>query len=335
LILFAETALVVFAIVPPSYRVAAIFFNGLPLGAIWGLVFGFLEGRRTSEILGAGLSCSYIVASGFVKTAGLWVKVDLGVSEAWMPAITGLMFLPIFLITVWALNQMPPPSQQDLRARTPRKPMYGKERVAFIKRFFPGLLALTGLYFFLTAYRDFRDNYAIDIWTELGMGDKPEILTQTELPIALAVMLTLAVLYLVKDNRLGLLFTHFIMFAGAALVGVATLLYDVGLYGPVTWMILVGLGLYLAYVPYGCVLFDRLIAATGVVATAVFMIYVTDAAGYVGSIGIILYKNFGYSDMSKLAFFRYFSYFTAVFCAVCFAVSAAYFARKSRSSPTT
>ena len=45
-------------------------------------------------------------------------------------------------------------------------------------------------------------------------------------------------------------------------------------------MILNGLGVYLAYVPYGSVLFDRLIASTGVVSTAVFAIYVADFIGY-------------------------------------------------------
>jgi hypothetical protein len=69
--------------------------------------------------------------------------------------------------------------------------------------------------------------------------------------------------------------------------------------------------LYLAYVPYGCVLFDRLIAATGVVATAVFMIYVTDAFGYVGSVGVLLFKNFGHAEVGWLDFLVGFSWVTA------------------------
>jgi hypothetical protein len=73
-----------------------------------------------------------------------------------------------------------------------------------------------------------------------------------------------------------------------------------------------------------------MIAALGVVATAVFMIYVTDAAGYVGAIIVMLYKDFGARDMQWLEFFRYFSYFTAVFCAVCFLFSARYFDRRSK-----
>ena len=45
-----------------------------------------------------------------------------------------------------------------------------------------------------------------------------------------------------------------------------------GTIGPATWMILLGLGLYAAYVPHGRILFDRLIAMAGAVATAWFFL---------------------------------------------------------------
>lgn len=332
LIGFAHLALLIFAVVPPKLRVVAIFFNGVPLGAVWGLVFGFLEGRRVSEILGAGLSVSYIVASGAVKSVGKYMVDIAGLSEAWMPAAVGLMFLPLFLLAVWGLQQLPPPSAEDEAARVRREPMNGKQRWAFLREFAPGLIALTGLYFFLTAYRSFRDDFAVEIWAALGQGDKPAILAWSELPIALGVLIALGALYLVRDNRLGLAFAHLLMTTGTVLIGVATLMFDAGVIGGTVWMITVGLGLYLAYVPYGCVLFDRMIAALGVVATAVFMIYVTDAAGYIGSIIVMLYKDFGQKGMSWLEFFRIFSYFTAVFCTACFVLSAVYFDRRAKAA---
>src|SRR5437588_12678790 len=104
------------------------------------------------------------------------------------------------------------------------------------------------------------------------------------------------------------------MASGAALIGVGTLLFDAGVIPPMPWMIRVGLGLYLGYVPYGCVLFDRMIAALGTVATAVFLIYISDAVAYGGSVGIVLYKVLGQADISKLQFFRYFSYAMSAVC---------------------
>ena len=88
MILLAELSLLLFAVLPNNLKVVAIFFNGLPLGMVWGLVVLYLEGRRTSEMLLAGLSCAYIVASSSVKVVGSWI-MNSGVSEFWMPFAVG------------------------------------------------------------------------------------------------------------------------------------------------------------------------------------------------------------------------------------------------------
>lgn len=329
LILWAEGALLLFAVLPPGGKVLAIFLNGLPLGAVWGIVFSFLEGRQSSELLGAGLSCSYIVASGFVKSAGKGL-MEAGVAESWMPAATGAMFLPVFLLAAYALSLLPAPTAQDAKLRSLRQPMRAKERKAFARRYWPGLVLLIATYLFLTSYRDFRDNYAAEIWKEVGMGDSAVIFTKTELPIAAVVMVILGLLYLIRDNRRGLAAAYGIMIAGSVLVGLSTLLFDLGVVGPTWWMTLVGLGLYMGYVPYGCVLFDRKIAALQTVATAVFLIYISDAVAYGGSVVAVLYKQLGEPQTSWLQFFRGFSYLTSAVCTLALLGSAVYFMRETK-----
>jgi hypothetical protein len=78
------------------------------------------------------------------------------------------------------------------------------------------------------------------------------------------------------------------------------------------------------------VLFDRLIAAVGSVATAGFLITAADAFGYLGSVALLLYKSFGQAKRSWLEFFLGFSYATAFLCAALFVVSAAYFWLRTR-----
>lgn len=327
-------ALLLFAVIPKPYNAICLFFNGLPLGMVWGLVFGFLEGRRLSEVLGAGLSASYIVASGFVKTIGKMV-VDAGVSEFWMPFVVGGIFALPMLFFVTLLSALPPPTEADIAARTERVPMDGPARKKFFMTYLPGLLPLVLLYILLTAYRDFRDNFAVEIWAALGYGESPEIMTTSELPIAFGVLLVLAFIMVFKDNRTALIVVHIIMAAGTALIGISTLLWQMEIIGPAPWMIAVGLGLYIGYVPYGCVLFDRLIAAVGSVATAGFLIYVTDAFGYLGSVALLLYKNFGHAELSWLDFFVGFSWATAIVCTTCFVISMGYFARKTKTVAPT
>lgn len=133
LIVWAELALLLFAIVPPHLKIVAIFMNGFPLGMVWGMVVSYLEGRCTSELLLAGLSCSFIVSSGTVKDIGKFVMNQYGVNEYWMPAITGLLFLPLYLISVYLLNKIPHPTEVGEDARVQREPMDASMRFAFVR----------------------------------------------------------------------------------------------------------------------------------------------------------------------------------------------------------
>lgn len=331
LIVIAELALALFAVTPAPWSAVWLFVNGLPLGMVWGLVFGFLEGRKTTEALGAGLSASFIVASGAVKTIGLEV-VNAGVSEAAMPLVVGAIFFPAFVFFVWLLTQLPRPSAEDEALRVRREPMDRNARRAFFRAFLPGLLPLTILHFLLTALRGVRDDFAVDIWRDLG-ETRPATLTLTEIPVAFGVMIGLALLMLVKDNRRALVVVQGLMAAGSALLGLATLAFDAGLLSPTVWMILVGLGTYLAYVPFGSMLFDRLIAAVGWVGTAGFMIYVSDAVGYLGQVAVTSYQSLGSGQLSWLEFFRALTYVTSVVCVVAFLWGMVYFARKAHARP--
>lgn len=323
-------ALLLFAVLPAPWSAAALIMNGLPLGMIWGLVFGFLEGRTVSDLLGTGLCVSFIVSSGVVKTVGRWV-LEAGVPEAWMPVVVGAVFFLPLLLFVGLLAQIPPPSARDEALRTRRVPMGKRARRAFFIAHAPGLVALVALYVVLTAYRDFRDNFAREIWDALGFAGTPAILTTAELPVALGSLVAVGAIVLVRNNRRALLYLHALMFAGAVLIGVSTLAFDAGLIPPAAWMIAVGLGLYVGYVPFNSVLFDRMIAALGSVATAGFLIYVADAFGYLGSVALLLWRSFGEPDLSWLDFFRAMSYVTALVTGVLYVVSAVYFARRTRA----
>lgn len=46
----AELALLGFAVIPAPYNILCMFINGIPLGMIWGIVFSYIEGRKTTEI---------------------------------------------------------------------------------------------------------------------------------------------------------------------------------------------------------------------------------------------------------------------------------------------
>ncbi len=328
LIGIAELSLLLFAIVPAPFNAFFLFINGIPLGMIWGLVFGFLEGRKFTEALGAGLSASFIIASGVVKSIGKFF-LDMGISEFWMPFFVGLVFLPIIYFFVWMLKLLPEPTAEDERLRTKREPMNSQRRREFLALYFPGIFFLTILYMFLTAYRDFRDNFAREIWAALGFSD-PSVFTVPELVISFGVLLVLGLMFKIKKNKTALFTIIGIMILGAVMIGFATFAFQKQWISGYSWMLFVGLGLYIAYVPYGCIVFERMIATLGFVGTAGFLIYITDAFGYLGSVFLLLYKNFGTPNLSWLDFFIKFSYITSIVAIVFYLISLIYFMRKLR-----
>jgi hypothetical protein len=179
----------------------------------------------------------------------------------------------------------------------------------------------------LTAYRDLRDSFAAEIWAEVGFGDQPMIFTSTEIPVAVIVLVLLGSLMAIRDNRRALMANHLVIAAGFVLLGGATAAFESGLIGPVVWSIAAGTGLYMGYVPFNCILFDRLIAAYKREANAGFLIYVADAFGYLASVGVLLVKNFIAVRISWVTFFIDSGYAVAAVGLLLTVISAIYFGR--------
>jgi len=324
----AWLALLAFALIPAPWNVAALFVNGLPLGMIWGLVFGYMEGRRVSEALGAILCTSFILSSGVVKSVGAWLMNTAHVDRFWMPAAAGVVFFPLLLGAVWLLGELPPPSPADEALRVRRAPMKAAERRAFLAGYWPGVALLTGAYILLTAFRDFRDNFAAEIWTALGYGHESGVFAQSELPVAVIALGALAAVMVVRDNLKALMVIHAIVVAGFLLLGACTWAFQAHLISPLAFMIAAGAGLYMAYAPFNAMLFDRLVAYSGRVATAGFLIYVADASGYLGSAALLVWRNFGELKMDWLQFFILSAYATSAVGALLSAAAAIYFLRR-------
>lgn len=312
MIVVAGLSWLFFALTPPPYNIVFLFTNGLPLGMGWGLVFSYLEGRRFTEVLGAGVSVSFIFSSGFAKSVGGFVMKYWSVSEYWMPFVSACIFLLPLLLFLWLLNQVPPPDALDEALRTKRQPMHREERRKFLLAFAPGLVLLILTYTLLTAFRDFRDNCAADVWKILGYGNSPEIFTRTETPVTLVILVIMGSIMFIRSNRHAFMINQIIVLGGMVLVGVATFLFDRGLIPAVPWMIMLGMGLYLGYVPFNSILFDRMIATFKYVSTVGFLIYLADAFGYLGSIGVLLYKELAQPSLSWLDFFIHAGYIMSV-----------------------
>ncbi len=320
-----------FAVTPFPWNAAWMFVNGMPLGMAWGLIFSYLEGRRVTEALAAILCVNFIISSGFVKTTGKWLLDAQGVSEWWMPFVVALLFLPALLVCIWVLKHLPSPSEADKAHRTPRNKMSAAECRALFWRYAPGLVLLVATYLVLTIVRDVRDNFAVEIWDELGFKGQASILTTAEIPIAICSLLAVGAMMFVKDNFRALWLNHALAILGAVLLFGGTYLFQIGFISPVFWMISSGFGLFLPYILFNGVLFDRLMASFRERGNVGFLMYVADSIGYLGSVAVLLWRNFGAGAMSWLDFYIKLCYLGAALCVGLMFLSWFYFFKKQQS----
>ena len=324
-------ALLGFALVPAPYNMIFLLVNGFPLGLIWGLVFGYLEGRRSTEFMAAVLSISLIFASGFVKTIGQTLLHTYHVNEYMMPFLTGAMFVIPILFFVLVLELMPLPTEQDKLMRTARKPMSALERKQFISRFLPGIILTLVIYVLLTVMRDIRDNFEVEIWNSLGITDK-NIYAKIDSRISIIVLVAMSLLFLIKRNLRAFSIIHLLIIGGCVLIGASTILFSLHMIGPVAWMTMAGLGLYLGYVPYNAIFFERMIATFHYKSNVGFVMYLADSLGYLASISVLIVKEFGKPAISWGIFFKEGVILVAVIGSICGALSLIYFFLSARKT---
>ena len=326
----AELSLLGFAAVPAPYNILFMFLNGIPLGMIWGIVFSYIEGRKTTEIIGLFLCSSFVVSSGFTKSAGKFLMDTFSISEFWMPFSAGLIFIIPLLVFGILLERIPQPTEEDILLKSKRQPLNGPERKALIQQFFVPVVCIIFLYISLTVLRDFRDNFNREIWDGLHFHFDSSIFTLTEIPIAIMVLVILSFMVKVKNNKKAFAYYHYILFGGILVVGFSTYLFQQGSLSPFVWMTISGFGMYLCYIPFNGIYFDRMIAAFDIKGNVGFLIYIVDSFGYLGSVLILLYKNFGSSQTSWLSFYISLNYIITITVLILSIIAFLAFKKKSK-----
>ena len=317
-----------FALVPAPYNAVFLFINGFPLGMLWGVVFSYIEGRRSTDFIGAALAVSFIFSSGFVKSVGGWLLLQFHLSEFWVPFVTGLVFALPLLFFTWLMERIPPPDAADEAARMNRSPMLAAERRKMLKQFLPGLAACILIYSFATIFRDIRDNFSADMWKELGYLNQPAIFSTTETPITLVVLVLIGSMVLIRNSYKAFMLAHVFIAAGFVIAGLSTFLFLQHQLPPVWWMTAVGLGLYMVYIPFNSVFFERFIAAFRFTGNVGFLIYLADSFGYMGSVGVLLSKEIFKVRLNWVQFFSNSVIILSVLGLIISVFSALYFARK-------
>ena len=287
----AWLSLLAFAILPLPFGILCFFVNGYMLGFMWGIVFGYAEGRRSSDFIGSVLAVSFIFAGGFTRSVAKWLMLTWDITEKWMPFMTGLLFVAPLFILIFLLELVAPPDEADIQERVERISMTKDDRKAILQKFGLGLTILVVVYTALTIIRDVRDNFMSTIWAELGYANDFSVFTTSETKISLAVLLVMSLIVLIRKNILAFQIIQVLVICGFLVSGISSYLFLTHRLDGALWMQAVGLGLYMAYIPFNAIFFERMIAAFRISGNVGFLIYITDAFGYLGSVVVMLTKE--------------------------------------------
>jgi len=329
----AEAGLIAFGSLPRPWAALGLFVNGLALGMTFGLVFGFLEGRRSTEALAAGMCTSFIIADGAMKTVGAWL-LERGVTEAWMPAVAGGLFAGPLAVAVAVLARTPPPSADDQEARSIRETVSQRDRQALFGRYATGLSLIVIVYLVVTVLRSVRADFAPQLWAGLGVDVPPRLYTVSEFWVALGVIVVNGLSVLVRGNRQALLASLGLCLAGAVLLAAALVGRMLGLVSPVPFMVLVGLALYIPYFAIHTTIFERFLAVTRERGNVGYLFYVADSIGYLGYVVVLGLRISGVGAAENhLGFFITLCWIAVLLLMASSLGAMAYFIRRTKADP--
>lgn len=303
LIGIAWLALLVFAIIPPPFGMLCLLVNGFMLGFMWGIVFSYVEGRRATDFIGSAMAVSFIFAGGFTRSVAVWISDYWNISDQWLAFVTGLVFAIPLILFLFLIEKISPPDKDDIRERMARLPMNKEGRKKLLMRFGLGIILITITYLFLTVMRDLRDNFMSNMWNDLGYGKRPAIFTRTETITSIIVLAVMSLLVMIRSNFKAFRVIHGVITIGFLIAGISSLLFISGYMEGALWMQLTGLGLYMGYIPFNCIFFERMIASFRIAGNVGFLIYIADAYGYLGSMSVMLSKELFRVQVNWVSFY--------------------------------
>lgn len=327
-VLLAEASLILFGLLSTPFNVAAMFLNGLSLGCMWGVIFSFIEGRRVTDILASLLSVSMVISSGTAKSVGLYVMNHLHVSEFWMPALIGAVALPLLLLLGWALNKLPEPNKEDIAMKSERETLNGKQRWELFKSYMPFLSMLFIANIAIVILRDIKEDFLVNIIDVSAYS--PWLFAQIDSIVTLIILGIFGLMVLVKDNLKALSVLFGLIIAGMIVMSVVSFGQQQLRLSPVIWLFIQSLCLYIAYLTFQTIFFDRFIACFRIRGNVGFFIVTTDFLGYTGTVLVLVLKEFYNPDIDWAVFYNQFAGYVGIFCCVTFVCSFVYLHQRFR-----
>ena len=219
-----------------------------------------------------------------------------------MPAIIGTIACPLVVGLGWSLAKLPDPNAKDVEHRVERVTLNGSQRIALFCQYALLLILLISGNLFLTVLRDIKEDFMVNILDLSGQSDW--LLARVSASVTLIILFLFGLIVFVDKNKIALL----ILLTGAIISMVTMTFISANYYQlnlpPVLWLFVMGLSLYIPYLAFQTIFFDRFIAFFRISGNVGFFVYLIDSTGYAGTVVVLLLKELVQPQVSWLDLFN-------------------------------
>ena len=135
---------------------------------------------------------------------------------------------------------------------------------------------------------------------------------------------------LIKNNSIAFFTNQMIIFSGGILLLTCTILFMQHLISPITWIIVMGFSMYLPYISFHVMFYERWIALFKYKSNIGYLMYISDAFGYLGSTVVLCCKGAGFTTNNWTNFFCNIGITIGILIVVSSLVSCCYFYQKQK-----
>lgn len=329
-VILAELALIAFGLIKAPYNVFAMFINGLSLGCMWGVIFSFIEGRRVTDMLASLLGISIVFSSGLAKSIGLFVMNEIRVDQFWMPALIGGIALPLLILLGYVLKALPHPDKEDIAHKSERVAINSRQRKDIFKAYMPILAMLFIANFLLMTLRDIKEDFLVNI---IDMSNQSSwLFAQVDSIVTLIILGLFGLMIFVKSNIKALLVLLGLVFVSTITMTYISMNYQILNLNTVTWLFVQSLALYIAFLTFQTIFFDRFIACFKIKGNVGYFIAMIDFIGYTGTVLILCTKEIFQIQTDWFELYNKMSVYVGIVSSVMFAGAAILLYKRYRAT---
>ena len=180
----------------------------------------------------------------------------------------------------------------------------------------------------LVILRDIKEDFLVRI---IDVSEHSSwMFAQVDSIVTLIILALFGMMVFVKSNIKVLVILLSMVVAGTATMSFVSFNYDTLQLNTVTWLFVQSLSLYIAYLCFQSIFFDRFIACFKIKGNVGFFIVTIDFIGYTGTVLVLMFKEFFTTDIDWLDFYNKMSGYVGLVCTVAFTCSIIYLVQRHR-----